>query len=109
MLDLSPEERQGQSSLVVALVGVNRRFGRGALCYAISACSDRPWHMRQQWRSPRDTTSWTELAKVRETWSLSLPNVVSQRDARRIDFFVRAQRGAGRHTRCPPSSVRDMP
>ncbi|MDQ7834410.1 MAG: Y-family DNA polymerase [Humidesulfovibrio sp.] len=64
LLDLAPEERQRQRSLMATLDAVNRRFGRGALRYAITCAPDRPWHMRQMRRSPRYTTSWDELPRV---------------------------------------------
>jgi DNA polymerase V len=65
LLDLTPEERQRQRSLMAALDGVNRRFGRGTLRYAITTGPDRPWHMRQLLRSPRYTTCWAELPRVK--------------------------------------------
>ena len=64
LLDLDPAERQRQQGLMAALDAVNRRFGHGALRYAITAAPDRPWHMRQLRRSPRYTTSWDELPRV---------------------------------------------
>jgi DNA polymerase V len=65
LLDLSPQERQRQRALMAALDGVNRRFGRGTLRYALASAPDRPWHMRQKRRSPRYTTSWSELPRVK--------------------------------------------
>lgn len=64
LLDLDPAERLRQKSLMSALDAANRRFGRGALRYAITTAPDRPWHMRQLRRSPRYTTSWDELPRV---------------------------------------------
>jgi len=64
LLDLPPEERQRQNALMTALDGVNRRFGRGTLRFALASAPDRPWHMRQLRRSPRYTTSWDELPRV---------------------------------------------
>lgn len=65
LLDLPPEERQRQRTLMAALDGVNRRFGRGTLRFALASAPDRPWHMRQMRRSPRYTTNWADLLKVR--------------------------------------------
>lgn len=65
LLDVPPEERQRQRALMTVLDGVNRRFGRDTLRLAITAGPERPWHMRQRRRSPRYTTSWAELARVR--------------------------------------------
>ncbi len=64
LLDLDPAERQRQRALMAALDGVNRRFGRGTLRYALASAPDRPWHMRQERRSPRYTTSWDELPRI---------------------------------------------
>lgn len=64
LLDLSPEERRRQRALMSALDGVNRRHGRGTLRYALASAPARPWHMRQERRSPRYTTSWAELPKI---------------------------------------------
>lgn len=64
LLDLPPEERQRRRALMQVLDAVNRRHGRGALRLAMTSAPDRPWHMRQQRRSPRYTTSWDELPRV---------------------------------------------
>lgn len=65
LLDLSPEDRQRQRNLMAALDSVHRRYGRNALRFALESGRDRPWHMRQHRRSPRYTTSWDELPKVK--------------------------------------------
>ena len=49
---------------MIALDAVNGRFGRGTLRYAGSGI-ERGWHMKQSFRSPRYTTSWRDLPKVR--------------------------------------------
>jgi DNA polymerase V len=64
LLDLAPEERQRQRSLMAALDAVHRRYGRNSLRFALESGADRPWHMRQHRRSPRYTTSWDELPRV---------------------------------------------
>jgi len=64
LLDLTPEKRQRQRTLMSVLDTVNKRFGRSTLRYAITIAPDRPWHMRQSHRSPRYTTNWDELLRV---------------------------------------------
>lgn len=64
LLDLSPGDRQRQRSLMAALDEVHRRYGRGALRFALESGRNRPWHMRQLRRSPRYTTNWDELPRV---------------------------------------------
>ncbi|MBU1230931.1 MAG: Y-family DNA polymerase [Proteobacteria bacterium] len=64
LLDQDPGERRRQQALMGALDAANRRFGNGALRYAITTAPDRPWHMRQLRRSPRYTTNWGELPRV---------------------------------------------
>jgi len=64
LLDLTPEKRQRQRTLMSVLDTVNKRFGRSTLRYAITIAPDRPWHMRQSHRSPRYTTNWDELPRV---------------------------------------------
>lgn len=64
LLDLPPEERRRRRALMQVMDGVNRRHGRGMLRLALSSAPDRPWHMRQNRRSPRYTTSWDELPRI---------------------------------------------
>ncbi|ARA94519.1 hypothetical protein AWN76_016035 [Rhodothermaceae bacterium RA] len=49
-----------QSALMDTIDAINRRWGRGTLCFGASGL-DRPWQMNQQRRSPRFTTRWNEL------------------------------------------------
>ena len=46
---------------------VNRRFGRGALQLASAGLDGarRPWSMKQERRTPRYTTEWSEMPMVR--------------------------------------------
>jgi len=64
LLDLPPEQRQRQRALMNVLDGVNRRHGQGTLRLALASAPDRPWHMRQQRRSPRYTTNWDDLPRA---------------------------------------------
>ena len=53
--------------LMATLDAVNRRLGRGALFLAGQGVrqTPRPWRLRRALRSPRYTTAWDELPKVR--------------------------------------------
>ncbi len=66
-LDDTPIIERRSDRLMTALDAVNRRFGRGTLALAAAGQPNapRPWHMRQERRSPRYTTSWPELLQVR--------------------------------------------
>jgi len=50
--------------LLAAVDGLNTRFGRGALKFANSGFK-RSWMTQANYASPRYTTSWNELMKVR--------------------------------------------
>lgn len=52
--------------LMSAMDEVNRRFGRGALQLASAGLDGerRPWSMRQERRTPRYTTEWSEMPMV---------------------------------------------
>lgn len=51
-------------TLMSTMDAINRKVGRGAVFLAAQG-TQRPWAMRQQFRSPRYTTHWDELPKVR--------------------------------------------
>jgi DNA polymerase V len=59
------EERKRREALMGVLDRANARYGRGALTLAASGLGNKDWHMRQERRSPRYTTSWAELPLVR--------------------------------------------
>lgn len=75
LLELT-RSREGQSDLwtrpdtpesqrlMKAIDSLNARYGRGTLVYA-SAGHSRAWGLRSDFLSPRYTTSWDELLKVR--------------------------------------------
>ncbi len=67
LMDPTKEAAQKKShELMRTLDAVNARHGRHALRYAGEGLdAHAPWRMRQQYRSPRFTTSWNELPTVR--------------------------------------------
>lgn len=78
LLDLSPaggrqlsflephgEEKARRDRLMRVMDRVNAAHGRGALTLAASGLGSKDWHMRQERRSPRYTTSWAELPVAR--------------------------------------------
>jgi DNA polymerase V len=77
LLDLVPEgvrqltfwdldaDRRPRQALMQALDKVNATFGRGTLVLAAAGLGKKPWHMRQERRSPRYTTRWSELPVAR--------------------------------------------
>lgn len=64
-LEPRDEERKRREALMGVLDRANARYGRGALTLAASGLGNKDWHMRQERRSPRYTTSWAELPLVR--------------------------------------------
>jgi len=50
--------------VMAALDAVNQRFGPGSLRVAAEGAGPRKWEMKQQCRSPRYTTRWSELRTV---------------------------------------------
>jgi DNA polymerase V len=65
-LDFGGEECNDKSAVMVALDGLNQRYGRGAVTLGSAATNQslRRWDMRQMMRTPRYTTRWDELATV---------------------------------------------
>lgn len=64
LLEPAPEVQAKQQALMAALDTANAKWGRGTLSYA-AAGLERPWRMRQASVSPRFTTDWEHLPKVR--------------------------------------------
>lgn len=58
-----PEETARRRALMGALDAINAKWGRDTLRPAATGI-ERPWTMRQGYRSPRYTTVWNELPKV---------------------------------------------
>ena len=57
-------ETPAHKALMQALDKVNATYGRGTLVLAAAGLGAKPWHMRQERRSPRYTTRWAELPLV---------------------------------------------
>lgn len=51
--------------LMRSLDDINGRFGRDTVIFGAQGMGHAPWHMRQEHRSPRMTTSWDELPLAR--------------------------------------------
>lgn len=58
-----PLDRAKRTVLMNALDQINHDFGLGSIRYAAEGLSPR-WRMKQEHRSPRYTTCWSELAQV---------------------------------------------
>jgi DNA polymerase V len=58
-------QKREQKALMAVLDTVNVVYGRGTLFLGASGIEPKPWHMRQERRSPRYTTRWDELPVVR--------------------------------------------
>ena len=63
-LEPSGEDKARRDALMRVMDRVNTAYGRGALTLAASGLGTKEWHMRQERRSPRYTTSWAELPVV---------------------------------------------
>ena len=59
-----PLDRAKRSVLMTAMDQINQDFGMGAIQYAAEGLRPR-WRMKQEHRSPRYTTCWSELAQVK--------------------------------------------
>ena len=53
-----------ETKLMAALDAVNLKFGRTAVHLASTGINS-PWHMKREKLSPRSTTSWQELPRVK--------------------------------------------
>ena len=62
---LSPEEERRREALMRTLDAINGKFGRESIIFGAQGLGDADWHMRQAHRSPRLTTRWSELPRVR--------------------------------------------
>jgi len=60
----SPQQSEESRSLMASLDAVNRRYGRGTLGLASQGINPK-WKMAREKMSPRYTTQWAELPKVR--------------------------------------------
>lgn len=57
--------RERDVRLMTSVDALNTRFGHGTVWHAAEDKLRASWHSRQALRSPRYTTSWTDLPKVR--------------------------------------------
>lgn len=63
LLGPAPEETARRKALMNVLDAVNAKWGRETLRPTVTG-TERSWAMRQEKRSPRYTTAWTELPQV---------------------------------------------
>ena len=61
---LQPGQSARNDALMKTLDTLNSKLGRGTL-FVAGQGTHRPWAMRQQFRSPRYTTRWEEVPRVR--------------------------------------------
>lgn len=61
----APEEDRRRQALMRTLDAINGKFGREAVIFGAQGLGKADWHMRQAHRSPRLTTRWDELPRVR--------------------------------------------
>ena len=64
-LEPSGEERRKQQALMNMLDKANDKYGQRILTPASSGVGHKPWHMRQERKSPRYTTCGAELPMVK--------------------------------------------
>ena len=64
-MEPSGEERRKQQALMTLLDKANDKYGHRILTLASSGVGRKPWHMRQERKSPRYTTCWAELPLVK--------------------------------------------
>lgn len=61
----SPAEDRRREALMRTLDAINGKFGRESIFFGAQGLGEADWHMRQAHRSPRLTTRWDELPRVR--------------------------------------------
>ena len=59
------EQIQKQAEVMHILDRINARWGSGTLGLATQHLKNQDWQMKSQLRSPRYTTCWQELPRVR--------------------------------------------
>jgi DNA polymerase V len=66
-LDLGAEDVRDRGKLVSTLDGHNRRYGKGSVLMASAGLGgkERPWSMKQERRTPSDTTRWENMPVAR--------------------------------------------
>jgi DNA polymerase V len=60
-----PPQDERRQNLMSAVDEINAKFGRGATRFAAQGKPDAPWHMKQNLKSDRLTTSWEEFPLVK--------------------------------------------
>jgi len=65
LFESSKEQVATRKELMKALDQINARYGRDTVRLAAAGIGPKAWHMRQELRSLRYTTSWNELPVVR--------------------------------------------
>lgn len=63
--NLPPREERRRAALMRTLDAINAKFGRECVIFGAQGLGEADWHMRQERRSPRMTTRWDELPRVR--------------------------------------------
>lgn len=64
-LFVTPYQRSRERELMNTIDKVNQLMGPGTLKFGYVGLSEKPWKMRQSARSPRYTSKWDELPKVK--------------------------------------------
>ena len=66
-LDLEDDEGRERGALMVAMDGLNQRYGKGSVHMASAGLDGdkRVWSMKQERRTPGYTTSWGDIAVAR--------------------------------------------
>jgi DNA polymerase V len=65
LFPLSSSHLPNPSSLYKAVDTLNARFGKGKIFSAAEGIGKKSWHMKREKLSPRPTTRWDELMRVR--------------------------------------------
>ncbi|MBO5775443.1 MAG: Y-family DNA polymerase [Kiritimatiellae bacterium] len=65
LFPLSSSQLPNPSSLDKAVDTLNARFGKGKIFSAAEGIGKKSWHMKREKLSPRPTTRWDELMRVR--------------------------------------------
>lgn len=66
-ISMAPRAPHERLRLMAALDSVNERYGRGTLKLASAGSGTKPrnWTMKQELRTPADTTRWEDMPVVR--------------------------------------------
>jgi DNA polymerase V len=66
-LDLEGDESRDRGKLMVAMDGLNQRYGKGSVLMASAglAGDKRAWSMKQERRTPGYKTSWDDVPVAR--------------------------------------------